>query len=99
MELAQWKIDGGRKYRAHLIRLVKAAGQTLIDRAESIIATKPGTADFKIVIHMPQGPDTAENVPTIEVRHTFVSDEAAVVASEWPEAYRDIPAPDDSGEA
>ena len=97
-ELTQSKIDGGRKYRAHLIRLIQAAGQTLINRAESLVATKPGTSDFKIVIHFAQGPNLSDTVPTIEVRHTFVSDEGAAVADEWPEAYRDIPAPDNLAE-
>lgn len=57
-------------YADTLIKMVKATGQELIDRAEELVGHPELITDFDIWLRFPQGLD---DVPTIEVSTSVVS--------------------------
>lgn len=78
------------KYHVHLVRLVQACGDTLKNHAAEIVGSKSGTMKLQITINVP---NRAEGVPTIDVKQTYLSDEALDVDRDWPSAYEN---PDDA---
>lgn len=70
-------------YTAHLIRLVKAMGETLSNHAEEIVGRKTETTNLQIVLTFPQSFD---GFPTLTVKQTYLSDEAIKVARDSPYA-------------
>lgn len=65
----------GENYRQHLIELVKASGQEVIDRAEDLVGNGDLITDFNIWLWFPQD----GNCPTIEVTKEHVSKKAMSV--------------------
>lgn len=59
----------GENYRQHLIELVKASGQEVIDRAEDLVGHGDLITNFDIWLRFPQDGDC----PTIEVTREHVS--------------------------
>ena len=57
-------------YRDLLVKMVKAAGQDIADRAEDLVGNSELMTNFSIRIDFPQGYDV---VPKIEVYREFVS--------------------------
>lgn len=62
----------GDNYRQHLIELVKASGQEVIDRAEDLVGNGDLITDFDIWLRFPQD----SNCPTIEVTREHISKKA-----------------------
>ena len=60
-------------YADTLIKMVKATGQELIDRAEELVGHPELITDFDIWLQFPQGLD---DVPKIEVSTSVVSRKA-----------------------
>lgn len=60
------------KYQEKLIEMVKAAGQELIDNAESFAqGDTPFTTDFNILIRIPSASDSPDSMPTIMVQREY----------------------------
>lgn len=59
----------GENYRQHLIELIKASGQEVIDRAEDLVGNGELITDFDIWLRFPQGGE----YPTIEVTREHIS--------------------------
>lgn len=56
------------KFRKQLIKLVKASGQEIIDRAEDLVGNGDLISDFNIWIRFPM-----DGHPTIEVSRSYCS--------------------------
>lgn len=67
----------GKDYKKHLVEMVKAAGQEVIDRAEDLVGSGDLISDFDIWLRFPQ-----DNCPTIEVTRSHISKKAINVIME-----------------
>ena len=67
-------ILSGEKYREQLIKLVKASGQEVIDRAEELVGDGELLTDFTIQLLFPQ-----DSVPTIYTTREYISKKAMEV--------------------
>lgn len=70
-------ILSGEKYREQLIKLVKASGQEVIDRAEDLVGDGELMTEFTIQLLFPQ-----DEVPTISTTREYVSKKAMEVLIE-----------------
>lgn len=61
----------GKDYKEHLVEMVKAAGQEVIERAEDLVGSGDLISDFDIWLRFPQ-----DNCPTIEVTRSHISKKA-----------------------
>lgn len=67
----------GKDYKKHLVEMVKATGQEVIDRAEDLVGSGDLISDFDIWLRFPQ-----DNYPTIEVTRGHISKKAINVIME-----------------
>lgn len=59
------------EYTKELIKMVKASGQEVIDRAESIVGDNELISDFYITLKYPQ-----DSIPEIEITKSLISKKA-----------------------
>lgn len=70
-------ILSGEKYREQLIKLVKASGQEVIDRAEDLVGDGELMTEFTIQLLFPR-----DEAPTISTTREYVSKKAMEVLIE-----------------
>ena len=70
-------ILSGEKYREQLIKLVKASGQEVIDRAEDLVGDGELMTEFTIQLLFPK-----DEVPTISTTREYVSKKSMEVLIE-----------------
>lgn len=61
------------KFRKQLVKLVKASGQEIIDRAEDLVGNGDLISDFNIWIRFPMDGHVMNELPTIEVIRSYCS--------------------------
>lgn len=70
------------EFRKLLVKLVKACGQEVIDRAEDLVGNEDGIASFDIWLHFPTDGRIFDVVPSIEVTREHCSKKALDVLME-----------------
>jgi len=65
------------EFRETLVKMVKACGEELIERADDIVGEEKSFVSLGIYIDFPVNGYRFEGVPTIEVTRTDCSDRAA----------------------
>lgn len=66
-------INRSKQFRSLLVKMVKAAGQEMIDRAEDLVGNGDLISDFDIWVRFPTDGRTIDGCPTIEVTRSHCS--------------------------
>lgn len=61
------------EFRAKLVKMVKAAGQEIIDRAEDLVGEGDLLSDFDILVNFSSDGGMFHNIPVIEVTKSYCS--------------------------
>ena len=67
------ELNNSEKFRNQLVKMIKALGQEVIDRAEDLVGNGDLMSDFDIWLRFPIDGRMFTGVPTIEVTKSYCS--------------------------